>query len=693
VSRDILGQNMPLLLEIGTEEIPARFLPGAVTDLASLASEIFSEFRVTCEGITTHATPRRLALLIQGVSTLQRDSVREVFGPSKKAAYDQDGNPTKAAEGFAASLGIKISDLIIRQKGKADYVAAFLEEKGVETKTVLPDVLKKIILSLRFPKNMRWGEGDFSFVRPIHWILCMYGTETVNIMIDSIKSGTSTRGHRFLSPAPFHIKDISSYLSLLENNFVILDQEKRKKIISDGISAIAVSSGGQAVMDEELLDLVNFLVEYPVPVLCSFSTEYLKLPKELLITVMKDHQKYFAIRDDEGKLVNNFVVISNTRAENRENVRTGAERVIKARFDDAKFYFHEDRKKSLSDRVEDLKKVTFHDALGSLFSKTERMVLIARFLGERVGLSGADILEKTVQLSKTDLITGVVREFPELQGIMGKYYAVLDGERPETAAALEEQYLPKFFGDRLPATDIGSVLSLSDKIDNISAFFSIGQIPTGSEDPFALRRQAMGIVSILLDRGYEITLREIFENALGNLSGLKIRDNTHENIINFMEQRIEFILSALGHEQDIIKSVIDLSSVCPLKTITKRVGDLKRFRAEQIFPDFLLAIKRVNNILPKTALPEINGLLFALDEEKKLFESYLKLKDQVMTLVKDQKYYEGLLIFSEITLPVNNFFEKVLVMDKDENVKFNRLALLNRIWAIALSVADFSKLI
>ncbi len=690
---DIKDQNIPLLLEIGTEEIPARFLPGAINDLARIAEEVFREFRVPCEGIKTYATPRRLALLIQGVSTIQRDNVREVFGPSKKAAYDQDGNPTKAAEGFAASLGIKLSDLIIRQKGKADYVAAVIEEKGVGTKAVLPDVLKKIILSLRFPKNMRWGDGDFSFVRPIHWIVSMYGTETVDITIDTIKSGAITRGHRFLSPAPFPVKDISSYMNLLENNFVILDQEKRKKIIREGIAAIAVSSRGEAVMDEELLDLVNFLVEYPAPVLCSFSPEYLKLPKELLITVMKDHQKYFAIQDANGTLVNNFVVISNTRSENQENVRTGAERVIKARFDDAKFYFHEDRKKTLAERVEDLKKVTFHDALGSLHAKTERMASIAGFLGEKTGISDAGVLERTVRLSKADLITGVVREFPELQGIMGKYYAALEGERPETAAALEEQYLPKSFGDRLPATDIGSVLSLSDKIDNVSAFFSIGQIPTGSEDPFALRRQAMGIVSVLLDRGYGITLREIFENALTNLSGLKIRDNTAENIISFMEQRIEFILSAQGHEQDIIKSVLPLSSVYPLNTIAGRALALQKFRAEQIFPDFLLAIKRVNNILPKTALPEINGAMFAQDEEKSLYAAYLKLKGRVSELVMEQKYYEGLMVFSEITLPVNNFFDKVLVMDKDESVRFNRLALLSDIWAIALSVADFSKLI
>ncbi|MHB8881889.1 MAG: glycine--tRNA ligase subunit beta [Thermodesulfovibrionales bacterium] len=684
--------NQPLLLEIGTEEIPARFLPGAISDLARLAGDIFSEYRITHGEIKTFATPRRLALLIQDIAPMQKDNVKEVFGPSKKAAYDQEGRPTKAAEGFAASLGLTTSALIIKQKGKADYVAAVVEEKGVETKAVLPEMLKKMVLSLRFPKNMRWGEGGFSFVRPIHWIVSLYGVEVIDITIDTIKSGGLTRGHRFLSPAAFQVRDIASYISMLENNFVLLDQDRRKKSIREGILALAAGSGGHPVMDEELLDLVNFLVEYPVPVLCSFNTEYLKLPKELLITVMKDHQKYFAIQDDNGNLMNSFIVISNTRAENRENVRIGAERVIKARFDDAKFYFHEDRKRPLIDRLEDLRKVTFHDALGSLFAKTDRMAAIAGFLGERIRPRSVDLLDRTVRLSKADLITGVVREFPELQGIMGKYYAALDGERPETAAALEEQYLPKAFGDRLPATDTGAILSLSDKIDNLTAFFAIGQIPTGSEDPFALRRQAMGVVSLLIDRGYELSLREIIGQAFGGLAGIKQKEGMLDSLMGFMEQRTEFILSSLGHDQEIIRSVLPLSSVYPLRDIIGRIRALEAFKTEPVFPDFLLAIKRVNNIIPKTALPAMNGDLFSQAEEKDLFEAFSRLREQVAQSVAEKKFHEGLIAFSGITTPVNNFFDKVLVMDKDEAIKLNRLSLLNGIWSAVYTLADFSKL-
>ena len=379
-----LTSETPLLIEIGTEEIPARFLPPAIANLKEIAAKTFDEYRIGYKTIDTYATPRRLSLIIAGVDPAQRDSVREVFGPSKKAAFDDSGNPSKAAIGFAQSVGIKVSDLKIKMKGKAEYVAAVLEEKGLETKTVLPEMAKKIILSLHFPKSMRWGDGSLHFARPISWILALFGTETVHFELDGLKSGNTTKGHRFLSPAAFQVKDIASYMNLLENNFVTLDQEKRKNSIQKNIAALFSGPDKQPIIDKELLELVTYLVEYPVPVLCSFKAEYLRLPKELLITVMKDHQKYFGVEDSNSNLLNYFVVISNTRAENAETVRTGAERVIKARFDDAKFYYQEDTSKPLYERVEDLKKVTFHDQLGSTHEKVERIMAIAAFLSEKI---------------------------------------------------------------------------------------------------------------------------------------------------------------------------------------------------------------------------------------------------------------------------------------------------------------------
>jgi glycyl-tRNA synthetase beta chain len=682
--------SLPLLLEIGTEEIPARFLPRAVEELKNVAEDVFREYRIDRGEIQTFATPRRLVLMMTGIPMKQRDVTREVFGPAKKAAFDQQGNPTKAAAGFASSLGISVADLTIKLKGKGEYVAAILEDKGKETKEVLGEAVKKIILSLHFPKAMRWGSGSLSFVRPIHWIVALFGTETLDFEIDGIRSGNMTRGHRFLSPASFQIREMSSYMSMLENNFVVLDQEKRKNLITKGITNLAESVNGRPLLDEELLETVTYLVEFPVPVLCSFSEEYLELPKELLITVMKDHQKYFAIQNGRGDLINKFVVISNTRVENSETVRVGAQRVIKARFDDAKFYFREDRRQTLHSRVESLKQVTFHDELGSLFEKTNRLSAIVSFLAENITPPLKN--SRAALLSKTDLITGVVREFPELQGIMGKYYAGHDGEEPAVCDALEEQYMPKFFGGKLPETQSGALLSLADKIDNITAFFSIDMVPSGSEDPFALRRQAMGIVSILLQRGFMISLREIFEKALQNLPVIKSKGNVLEKILGFMEQRVEFVLSSSGYDHEMTRAVLPLSSVSPLKAVAGRIDALSKFREESVFSDFLLAIKRVSNILPKTPLPPVREDILLQDEEKALHSCLQDLRERISPLVAEERFLDALLVLSGITPPVNAFFDKVLVMDKREEVKTNRLSLLHEIWKMALPLADFSKI-
>lgn len=684
---------VPVLLEIGSEEIPSRFLPGALSDLRSLAESVFDEYRITFTEISTFATPRRLALMVAGVSARQTDVTREVFGPSKKAAFDERGLPTRAAEGFAQSVGVMASDLVIRSKGKGEYVAAVIEEKGLQTRLVLPEMLKKIVLSLRFPKSMRWGDGDLLFARPIHWILALFGPETVHFEIDGIKSGNITRGHRFLSPASFQVGDADSYLNILAKNYVILDQGKRRDLIQKGITSLASTAGGQPVIDDELLGTVTFLVEFPVPVLCGFSSGYLKLPKELLITVMRDHQKYFAVQDGDGNLLNSFIVISNTRADNEETVRTGAERVIRARFDDARFYFHEDGKRPLSDRVEELRHVTFHDRLGSLFEKTDRIAAMSSFLSERIDPSLKEWLDRAAHVSKTDLVTGVVREFPELQGVMGKYYAIHDKEREEVALALEEQYLPAYFGGNLPRTDLGALLSLSDKIDNIASFFALGIIPTGSEDPFALRRQALGIVAILLEKGYKVSLREVFDEALRHLGQLKGKTDPMQSIMSFMEQRIEFVFSSMGFKQDLIRSVLHLSPELPLRNLAERIEALKGFKEDPGFPDFLLAVKRIHNIVPKGKLPPPEEALFVQEEEKNLFAASAAAREEVLSLIGKEGLSDALMRLSEITGPVNSFFDKVLVMDKQEEIRQNRLSLLKGLWETAYSFADFSRLL
>lgn len=687
-----MAYNSSLLLEIGTEEIPARFLPEAIQSLKENTGMVMNENNIKFSEIKTYATPRRLALIAAGLPEMQEGHVKEVFGPPKKIAFDANSNPTESAIKFAISQGVNVESLIVKKRDKGEYVVAVIEEKGMAVKDLLPEILKRVVLSIHFSKTMRWGNGNIRFARPIHWILAMFDKDVIYFEIDGIKSSNITRGHRFLSPAPFQIEEISSYIALLRNNYVILNQEERKEIILKGIRKLAITAGGSPIEDEELLDTVNFLVEYPVPVLCSFSEEYLKLPKGLLITVMKDHQKYFAIEDKEGSLINHFIVVSNTKEENAETVRIGAERVIKARFEDAKFYFDEDRKKSLHERIEDLTKVTFHDRLGSLYEKIERIVSIAEFLAERLKPSAKDKLTRAAWLSKADLITGIVREFPELQGIMGKYYALHDGEGSEIAEALREQYLPAHSGGELPKTEIGALLSIADKIDNIASFFSIGIIPTGSEDPFALRRQALGIIAIILEKGYAITLKELVDKALENLSVLKGVKKAREEILQFFEQRFEPVFSEKGYSFDLIQSILPLSLDVELKDIKERLDALQRFKEDREYNSFLLAIKRVNNILPNVEIPELNIDLLIEESEKKLKEKLNSIKPHLANLLKDRKYYETIKLLASLTELINDFFDHVLVMDKREEIRQNRLALLKEIWRTASTIADFPKL-
>lgn len=689
-----ITHNSSLLLEIGTEDLPARFLPFAIQQLKENSEIILKENHIKFSDIKTYGTPRRLAMIADGIPLIQEDRSKEVFGPSKKVAFDENGRPTKAAIGFANSQGVSVESLIIKNKDRGEYVVAVIEEKGVHVRELLPEILKRIVFSLHLPKSMRWGSSNIRFVRPIRWLMALFDKEIIGFEIDGIKSSNITRGHRFLSPAAFQIKEISSYKRLLGNNYVVVDREERKRIITNKMETL-LASVGRPVKDEELFETVVNLVEYPVPVIGTFSVDYLKLPRELLITVMKGHQKYFAVENSEGRLTNYFVVISNTREENSETVKIGAERVIKARFEDARFYFEEDSKKPLSERIEELRKVTFQERLGSLYEKIERIVSIAGFLADRLLHPAKDRLNRAAWLAKTDLITGIVREFPELQGIMGKYYAMHNGEDREVAEAIEEQYLPAHSGGRLPQTEVGALLSIADKIDNIAAFFSIGLTPTGSEDPFALRRQALGIIAIILNRGYSFTLKELIDKALENLSDISdIKDfrEIRKDILQFFENRLETIFSDMGYSPDLIQSILPLSLDVQLKDIKERFNAIQKFKEEREYNDFLLAIKRVNNIIPKAAIPELKAELLIEEPEKRLKEKLDSVRSDLTGLLKDRKYHDAINLLSSLTDSINNFFDKVLVMDKRDEIRLNRLALLKEIWRTVSTIADFSKL-
>lgn len=682
-----------LLLEIGTEEIPARFLPDAIAQLRDRASQLFEGHYIEHSDIRAYATPRRLALIARGVSPFQKDTVKEIIGPPAKAAFDTEGKPTMAALGFAKSRGIDVSELKIRRTEKGDYVVAEMREKGKETKTILPELLKRLILSISLPKSMRWGDGNLRFVRPIHWILALYGNDVIPFEIDGIKSGNITKGHRFLSPASFAIKEINSYGNLLENNYVIIDQDERKRIIKDGLLRLASSVDGKVIEDEDLIETVTYLVEYPVPVLCEFQEDYLKLPPELLLTVMKGHQKYFGIQDSRGQLKHYFIVVSNTKEVNADIVKKGAERVIKARFEDAVFYYQEDIKRPLSSRIEDLKRVTFHERLGSLYDKTLRIVKLASTLSERLFPEKRPLIERAAWLSKTDLVTGVVREFPELQGLMGRYYAIKDKEDDEVSIALLEQYLPSHSGDRLPSTDTGSILSISDKLDNIVSFFELGLIPSGSEDPFALRRQAIGIISILIEKGYKIGIEEMVKLASEGLGiDIEKKNGLIQDVLNFFLQRIIPFLESKGIEHDVVDSVTPIAVSIPLGEIMKRIDAIRAFKDTEPYRRFLLSIKRIRNIIPTLELPQIREELLIEPAEKALYTDLMNTRPLVKDLLRQNKFLSALELFSTMIGSIDQFFDTVLVMDEREDIRLNRLSMLKEIWLMVSSLADISKL-
>ena len=680
-----------LLLEIGTEEIPARFLPDAIVRMRENAASLLTEQRIPYADIRAFATPRRLALIAE-IAESQTENEKEVWGPPVTVAFDKDGKPTKAAEAFARSNGMSIESLLRKEKGKGIYLVAVVKESANPTAGLLPELLSKLILSLNFPKSMRWGNGSMRFPRPVHWILALYRNEPVNVEIEGIKSGISTRGHRFLSPAVVDIRDDRHYFNALKDNLVVLDTDERKKMILDGARQLALSIDASIVEDEALLGHVSYLVEYPVPVLGTFPAQYLSLPEELLITVMKGHQKYFAIRGNNGKLTNHFIVVSNTKQENAAMVARGAQKVIKARFEDARFYYEDDKKISLSERLEGLKKVIYHDKLGTVHAKSERIAALAKYIAEKSCPARVVDAENAGRLAKVDLISGVVFEFPELQGIMGSYYALNDGLGKDVAFAISEQYLPAFSGDRIPASELGIVISLSDKIDSIASFFMLGMSPSGTEDPFALRRQALGIISILSQTKSELLLADLFSKALEsypNCDKAKIIDE----IILFFEQRLDPLLQSAGYPYDAVAAVTHFVKTEPVVTLRDRADAIVVLKKTANYDLFLQLMKRVNNIAPTVDMPQPDAGRFLQDEEKALWAAFSAITSKIEQSISARKYADAIAAISTLAAPINTFFDKVLVMDKDESVKQNRLALIKALQTTAFSIADFSKLI
>ncbi len=681
-------------MEIGTEEIPAGFIPQALVDLEALVKKELEASRIDFNGVKTLGTPRRLVLVIECISEKQRDEETKKIGPSKQAAFDAKGNPTKAAVGFAKSQSVPVESLTMIQTEKGEYVCAVKKESGRPTSELLASLIPKWILSIPFQKSMRWADVQIRFARPIHWILALFGGEEVSFEVGNIQSGKMTYGHRFMHSGPVPVKDFQSYLQKTREVSVIVDPVERKKKIEDEMIREAAKVSGRVLKDEDLLNEVNFLVEYPVALCGTFDSKFLSLPREILIHSMKEHQRYFPVVDDHGKLLPHFVCISNIYPKNREVVVKGNEKVLKARLSDAVFFFEDDLKIPLDTRVEQLKKVVFQAKLGTSYEKMMRFKQLALWMVERIDPKLHEAVERASHLCKADLVTGMVGEFPKLQGIVGREYARLSEERPEVSDAMYEHYLPGFAGDRLPSGPVGDIVSIADKMDTIVGCFGVGLVPTGTADPFGLRRQALGIIRIILEKKYPISLRGLIEESEKQLKEKMERpvEEVKEGVLVFFRVRYQNFLLDKEYPFDVTDAVLSIS-FDELLDVQGRIDALRKAREWKDFESIVIAFKRAMNIL-KGSPPkrEINPSLFAESAEQNLYQSFLKAKEKIGLHLNQRDYPSALLEMTHMKKPIDGFFDGVMVMVEDEAVRNNRLALLDESGKLFLRIADFSKL-
>ncbi len=683
-----------LLLEIGTEEVPAGFLPKALIDLESLTRRELEASRIGFDGVRTFGTPRRLVLAIESVSEKQRDETTRRVGPSKQAAFDPKGNPTKAAIGFAKSQSVSVESLEVIQTEKGEYVCAVKEEPGRPTLELLSSILPKIILSIPFQKSMRWASVPIRFVRPIHWILALFGGTVIPFEIGDIKSGNVTFGHRFMHSGPIPVKDLDSYLRKMRESFVIADPVERRKKIEEEMVQEAASVSGRVLKDEELLKEVSFLVEYPVALCGTFDKEFLFLPKEILVHSMKEHQRYFPVIDEDGTLLPHFVCVSNILPKDKRVVVKGNERVLKARLSDATYFFKEDLKIPLEKKVEQLRKVIFQAKLGTSYEKMVRFKALASFLVQKIEPSLGETVERASLLCKADLVTGMVGEFPKLQGVVGREYARVQGEKSAVAEAIYEHYLPAFAGDRLPDSPVGDVISIADKLDTIVGCFGVGLTPSGTADPFGLRRQALGIIRIILEKKYSFSLIQLVEES-GRLLKEKMErpfEEVKKEVIDFFRVRYQNFWADKGYPFDTTEAVLSIS-FDDLVDVQGRIDALRQARESKDFESIVIGFKRAMNILKgyvsqKTIRPN----LLEDPAEKALYQSFLKAKDTIEIHLNHRAYESALLEMTQMKKPIDDFFDGVMVMVEDEAIRDNRLALLDSIGKLFLKIADFSKL-
>ena len=678
-----------LLFEIGAEEIPAGFMPNILGQLKQLAETKLNDAHLPFESIATYGTPRRLALIVKGLADTSAEISERHKGPSASIAYDADGNATKAAIGFARGKGLDVADLVVED----GYIYAETKTAGVPAKDIVTDMLPQLITGLNFPKSMHWGDLDAKFVRPVRWLVALLDEEVIPVEFATVQSGNVSRGHRFLGADEITIKNAASYVDTLKENFVMVDQDARRELISKQLHDMAASKNASIVWDDDLLEEINYLVEWPTALCGGFEESYLALPDAAIITPMKDHQRYFPLVGQDGKLLPMFLTVRNGSDHSIEVVQAGNERVLRARLDDAKFFFNEDRKKPLIDRQDGLTKIVFQEGLGNLADKTERLLKLGRVFGEECGLheDAAVVLERATELAKTDLTTGMVTEFTELQGVMGKEYALLDGESEEVAEAIFEQYLPRFAGDVLPQTEAGKVLSIIDKVDNIVATFSRGLIPTGSQDPYALRRQTIGILNILLGSDWNISLRPIFK---ASMELLNVAADKQEELLNQVEEFFTLRLKNIFLDREVPHHVIDLLLSNNELSVADAEGLVNALLANRIDENVELvqAYTRMYNLVKDVEYTGVNSDLLKEDAEKALFEAASKASEASLAAWEAGDYAAVVAVPATLVPTINQFFEDVMVMDKDEAIKANRLQLVRLAYSVMAIIGDISAL-
>ncbi len=696
-SRSRKGTSEELLVEIGVEEIPSNVMASTLQQLREGAAARLSALAIPFEPVQVYGTPRRLILTLPQLAPQQETRVEAVSGPAKKVGFDAQGNPTPAAIGFAKSQGVAVSELKVRQTEKGEYLCIEREVRGQTTAALLKKTLPEILSSLSFPRSMRWNGEGVAFVRPIRWIVAIYGGKVIPFSYAGVTAGETSYGHRILSPGPFRVTDFASYQKEIRRRFVLIDPKERYDLILKEMAHLAAEKKGRIEEDETLVWQAAFMVEYPKAVCGSFDSSFLEVPKAVIIAAMKEHQGYFPLEASDGKLLPNFITIVNNPTPRTETIRKGNERVLRARLVDAEFYFNQDRRSKLADRVEGLKGVTFQEKLGTLYEKSERIMPLSQFIGQECSIEPRDEIRRAAFLCKGDLLTGVVREFPSLQGTMGKIYAEMEGEDRSVAAAIEEHYLPRYSGGALPQSPIGQVLAVADKLDTIVGCFGVGLIPSGSEDPYALRRQGLGLIQILVADG--APLRPLSLQA-AVLESIRLYEGQRkfsagrvaEEVTGFLKQRVASYLQAEGIRYDLIDTVLARKLDRP-HVLVDCAKALVRFSTQPLFGPLMTSFKRAIRIIPKGFSGEIKTPLLKENVEQELHEAITRINEGIGDYWLQGRYEQILEMLATLYVPLNRFFEGVMVMDPDEEIRNNRLSLLSWVRTLFDEFGDFSKIV